>query len=399
MPFASESQRIWAQAIHLGFAAECRAQVIHLGFAVLPSYRRSASLWAQAFSPQGHAALSSARRSWHHIRPTKVADTTFVYEKVVASTAPSQEACNTLVCKKVGDTTDCTKIAGTSSDSITSGAQVLQHGRHQGPPSRGHSGGPRNRRRQNQAPAYTSTSRKTHVVSSRDQSQGQRLAYPGVNKHLRSQAEDLNGPNESGLELEGFAQDTAPRGQISSTAGRPTQVFPRFPRRQHFRLHEGLRQQVPSGTSPPMDCSRSTRGPFARPPRWTSPPTPALSQASARTTTPVQATRARPPGASPKANGSPTQAPTSTCAARPRTPTGSGHSPRTRSRIVGSGHPPRIAAEFRAQACHLGFAGELRAQAIHLAHIRTEVRAQATFGLSHSPRIRSGISPCGLRPR
>ena len=53
--------------------------------AALPSYRRSASLWAQAFSPQGHAALSSARRSWHHIRPTKVADTTFVYEKVVGS--------------------------------------------------------------------------------------------------------------------------------------------------------------------------------------------------------------------------------------------------------------------------------------------------------------------------
>ena len=34
---------------------------------------------------QGHAALSSSRRSWHHIRPTKVADTTFAHEKVAGN--------------------------------------------------------------------------------------------------------------------------------------------------------------------------------------------------------------------------------------------------------------------------------------------------------------------------
>ena len=38
----------------------------------------------------GHAALSSSRRAWHHSRPTKVADTTFVHEEVVGSaSAPS----------------------------------------------------------------------------------------------------------------------------------------------------------------------------------------------------------------------------------------------------------------------------------------------------------------------
>jgi hypothetical protein len=63
---------------------------------------------------QGYAALSSSRRSGHHIRPTKVADTTFVYEKVAgrasilstdsldrgASVSPPG-ARSTLVCTKV----------------------------------------------------------------------------------------------------------------------------------------------------------------------------------------------------------------------------------------------------------------------------------------------------------
>ena len=110
-------------------------------------------------SPQGHAALSSARRSWHHIRPTKVADTTCVYEKVVGSASVlstvslvmgasvfppgaystlnrakvagsisvyTKIAGSSFFCTKVAGSTVCTKAGGTTLDSPPRGLQHMQ---------------------------------------------------------------------------------------------------------------------------------------------------------------------------------------------------------------------------------------------------------------------------------
>ena len=106
-----------------------------------------------------------------------------------------------------------------------------------------------------------------HVLSLRDQSQSQRLAYPGVNKHHAVRP---------GTSLDPASQASSPRAS--------PKILPPGARSRHqqvaqpkslsdslagsvFVFTKVVDSKLPSGTSPPKGCSRSTRGPFSRPPR------------------------------------------------------------------------------------------------------------------------------------